>query len=519
MQHKVSLFRMAGFTFILIVLNQSCNKDLPVNLAFESYLYSSVDSTAGSWEPVYLTGTSLVSIPAPDDITSSSYLNELETIKNFNGSLSENEQAAVDYWGNNSLIRWIEIASELAAKYNLPAEPDENGNYGVANSVFPGDYPYFPFAHPPYTCRMYAYLSAAAYDALLTAWHYKYLYNRPAPYKVDPSIEPAYPDNGLPSYPSEDAVIASVAEDVLIFMFPLEESYITGKAEELRNTRLWSGMNVQSDIDAGDSIGHTLSDIFIGRAKTDSMKYALIGDEEYQEIESNADALWGSQWPHWENLEVPQRPIGITPKFGHVVPWWMPNVEDVRPGPPPAIGSAEFNAADAQLKEYVNNLSREQEEIAFFWSDGVGTYTPPGHWNWLANQYIIQYRLSPLRTARVLAYLNTAMEDAGISCWDTKYYYMYPRPTQGDPSINTLFMIPNFPSYPSGHASFSSAASTVLSYFFPVDASTFNEWAKEASDSRKYARIHWSFDCDAGFQIGNQTGNYALDAAKVDGGN
>lgn len=117
----------------------------------------------------------------------------------------------------------------------------------------------------------------------------------------------------------------------------------------------------------------------------------------------------------------------------------------------------------------------------------------------------------------MLAYLNTAMEDAGISCWDTKYYYMFPRPPQLNANINTLFMLPNFPSYTSGHSTFSAAASTVLSYFFPSDASVFENWAKEASDSRIYARIHFRFDCETGLEVGNEIGGYAVAAAMSDG--
>lgn len=75
------------------------------------------------------------------------------------------------------------------------------------------------------------------------------------------------------------------------------------------------------------------------------MKFAQVEEDEYMEMEETAALLWGNSWPCWENLEVPQRPIGITPKFGHVVTWWIPSVEAVRPGPPPAIGSDAFNTA------------------------------------------------------------------------------------------------------------------------------------------------------------------------------
>ncbi len=495
----------------------ACEKELPNYLTFESYQYASIDETGGDWEPVYLTGTGLVEVDIPADTNTAIYKSELSELKSIAETLTDEQAAAVAYWGNNTIIRWFEITEELIAKYNLAPSPDANGEYGVPDPVFPETYPTFPFAHPPYASRAYAYLGASFYDALITAWHYKYMYNRPAPYIVDPSIIPLYPDNGLPSYPSEDAVIATVAEEMLLFLFPLEFSYIKSQAQQLRDTRLWAGMNVKSDIVAGDSIGKTIAEIFIGRAKADSMKFAQVEEDEYILLENNAAALWGNNWPIWENLEVPQRPIGITPEFGNVVPWWIPSVEAVRPGPPPAIGSDAFNIAKNELLNFNDNITREQEQIAYYWGDGFGTYTPAGHWNTIAKNYIIQYRMNPLRTARTYAYLNTAMMDAGISCWDTKYYYMYPRPPQADEKIKTLFGLPNFPSYTSGHSTFSAAAAEVLGYVFPAENDLFNTWAKEASESRIYSRIHFRFDCETGLTVGENIGNYAVTAAQADG--
>ncbi|HNO27473.1 MAG TPA: phosphatase PAP2 family protein [Chitinophagales bacterium] len=493
----------------------ACALDVPGYLDITPYTYSSVDSTGGEWEPVYVHGADLVSIPTPESVTSDAYLTEIEELKSIANNLTSEQSNAIEYWGNNTTIRWIEITEELIAKYNLAPSPDENGEYGVPDQVFPATYPQFPFAHPPYASRAYAYLSAAIYDALIATWEYKYTYDRRAPYMVDETISPAYPKTSIPSYPAEDAVIASVAEDVLEFLFPLETAYISNMAYDCRNSRKWASMNVQSDIDAGDSLGHALADIFIGRAKTDSMKFAQVLQEEYDEMEAAANALWS--WPNWENLEVPQRPIGITPKFGHVVPWWVDDITTVRPGPPPAIGSEAYETARQELLDFSKDLTDEQERIAYFWGDGFGTYTPAGHWNTIAKEPIIDHAYNPLRTARVFAYLNTTMMDAGISCWDTKYYYMYPRPPQADPEIKTLFGLPNFPSYTSGHSTFSAAAATVLSYMFPENEVLYNQYMYEASESRIYSRIHFRFDCEAGLTAGTTIGNLAVDAAKADG--
>ena len=52
---------------------------------------------------------------------------------------------------------------------------------------------------------------------------------------------------------------------------------------------------------------------------------------------------------------------------------------------------------------------------------------------------------SEVRFARNMALLNMTQMDAAIVCWDIKYHYFNPRPTQLDPAIKTLTGIPNFP--------------------------------------------------------------------------
>ena len=237
------------------------------------------------------------------------------------------------------------------------------------------------------------------------------------------------------------------------------------------------------------------------RAKSDSIKNA-------------AKARFG--WV-WENQETPQRMIGLVPLFGKVRLWNVPNVEAVRPGPPPAPGSPEFEKSAKELKQYAANLTTNQRRIANFWNDGLNTYTPPGHWNRFAKEEVVAKKMSPVRAARVFAYLNMAIADAGIACWDAKYYYHYPRPIQTIPGFKTILGTPNFPAYTSGHAAFSGAAAEVMAHFFPANASQFRTWAEEAAMSRIYGGIHYQFDADAGLDQGRKSAAYSVARAKQDG--
>lgn len=508
------LFYLILFGLFTATLFWACEKDYPNSTDIETYDFASLDEAGSRWKPILLDSAGQKGIPAPADITSAAYRAELDALKSASAQISFDQQEAIRYWGSNALIRWNEIACELAAKYNLPASPNADGTYSSANSANPSQYPYFPFAHPPYTSRMLAYWSTAQFDALIATWHFKQKFNRPAPYKTDASITTRLPQNALPSYPSEGAVIAAVSQAILTAMFPLEKDYLAAKAAEHKNSLQWAGVNVASDITAGDSLGRAVAQVFINRSKTDGMKNAQAPKAVSDSLRDAAQAKWG--W-HWENLETPQRPVGITPLFGRVKPWCIPNVQAVRPVPPPAPGSAEFEKAAKELKDIADNLTDEQRKIANFWSDGLGTYTPPGHWNRFAGELMVKYRYNPLRSARTFAYLNMAVMDAGVSCWDAKYYYHYPRPSQAIPGFKTILGIPNFPSYTSGHSTFSAAAATVLGHIFPAEKATCEAWAEEAGLSRVYAGIHFRFDSEVGKTQGKAVGQYAVNRAKLDG--
>ncbi|MBK6901652.1 MAG: phosphatase PAP2 family protein [Saprospirales bacterium] len=503
--------------FILIAAMaffSSCEKDLPTYISFEAYEFASLDENGGTWDPILLDSATQIGIPTPEDVTSPSYLAELADLKAAASGASADELEIVEYWSSNSLIRWNEIARELAAKYNLAPAPNPDGTYSAPDPANPSNYPNFPFAHPPYACRMFAYWGTAQFDALIAAWQYKYQYNRPAAYEVDGSIETHLPENGLPGYPSEGAVIAAVSKSILTAMFPLEKDFIAEKAAEHFNSLHWAGMNVESEIAAGDSLGRAVAAVFLNRAKNDGMKNAQAPRPVSDSLKAAAQAQWGWQW---DNLEDPPRPVGITPLFGRVKPWCIPNVEAVRPVPPPAPGSAEFQKDAEELQEIADNLTPEQRKIANFWADGLGTYTPPGHWNRFAGDLMIKYRENPLRSARTFAYLNMAVMDAGISCWDAKYYYHYPRPSQAIPGFKTILGIPNFPSYTSGHSTFSAAAAAVLSHIYPADQAQSEAWADEAAESRIYAGIHYRFDAEVGNVQGKAVASYTIEVAEKDG--
>ncbi|MBL8797707.1 MAG: phosphatase PAP2 family protein, partial [Planctomycetia bacterium] len=233
----------------------------------------------------------------------------------------------------------------------------------------------------------------------------------------------------------------------------------------------------------------------------------------------------------------------LAPHWPSVTCFCMKSGSQFRPAAPPAVGSAAYWADFREVRDLGGVRSQfrtpEQTEIAKFWADDAGTATPPGHWNQIAQAVARERGLTTPENARLFALLNLALADAGIVSWDCKYHFHYWRPIQGirladpwadadrrgDPNWTPLLNTPPFPSYTSGHSTFSSAAAAVLADFFGTDQvrftsasdglpgtsrsfNSFSAAAREAGRSRIYGGIHWEFDNTAGLATGQALGEY-----------
>lgn len=500
-------------TYAILV---SCNKQLEGRTDnLEALKPAKNDLAAGTWKPILLTTANEVSLPAPIATTSPDYRIQINEIKSWQEKITSEEKAMVKYWSAGAVLRWNEILRELVAKRNLPPYQNPDGTYPFPDANNPLAYPFFPFANPPYAARAYAYVSAAQYDALVAAYHYKVQYNRPAPFTVDAALNVLIPKSDIPSYPSEDAVVAGAAAEMMKLLFPADQEFIQKKLEEHKRARLLTGANVRSDIEAGESLGRAVAQKFIVRARGDRAGAAAGNAALWAQLENDTKAK--GEIP-WISLEIPKRPP-MLPLFGNVKAFLFDSVTTVslRPGPPPSTGSEQMKKELAEVYNYVKNPTREQTRIVHFWADGAGTYTPPGHWNAIAADDFLKMNLSEVRWARNLALLNMSLMDAGIVCWDTKYFYYNPRPSQLDPRIKSTTGIPNFPAYISGHSTFSGAAARILGYLNPANATSYDAMAKEASESRIYGALHYRTDCEVGLVVGRNVGNYAVLRAQGDG--
>ncbi len=233
-----------------------------------------------------------------------------------------------------------------------------------------------------------------------------------------------------------------------------------------------------------------------------------------------------------------------------VTPFAIPSADTFRPPAPPPLTSPDYATSMNQVMILgeANSTARTPEEtyIAYYWVDGPGTESPPGHWDAIAMTVSGDQGLTLEENARLFALLSIAEADTAIATWEAKREYDLWRPmqaiaqadidgnpdTQADPNWTPLLPTPSFPAYTSGHSAFSAAGATVLEGFFGTDEigfdsysnspflsdgerlqhfDSFSEAADQAGMSRIYGGIHYSFDNTAGQQLGADVGSYVLD--------
>lgn len=513
--HATVRARRRGLTLLTTAaLLLSCDKRITESEQLPPLVAASVDASAGTWRMIVLTSATQVAVPAPTPVTSDAYKAEITAIKAAQAAITAEQRARVGYWAGGGVLRWNQVLRGLVAKYNLPPAPRADGSYVFPDANDPFGDPAFPFANPPYAARAYSYIAVAQYEALKAAWAYKYQYNRPAPARVDPTVLPLVPVSNLPSYPSEDAVLAGVTVAMMQALFPAAVEEATRKGAEQREAALLSGKATSSDIAAGLALGRSVATLVLARMTTDGTGAAIGTPAGWAALADSARARGETPWL---SLETPARPP-MLPLFGAVRTWSMTTSELVaaRPARPFATASAEMRSEVEEVKRVTSRLTREQRAIAERWNDGAGTYTPPGHWNDIAAELIRDAQFSEVRAARALALLNMAMHDASVACWEAKYTYFNPRPSQLDPSIRTDIGLPNFPAYPSGHSTFSAAGAVVLGYLFPAESVSLRAMADEAGMSRLYGGIHYRSDIDQGKAHGDRVAAFTLRFARSD---
>jgi hypothetical protein len=205
----------------------------------------------------------------------------------------------------------------------------------------------------------------------------------------------------------------------------------------------------------------------------------------------------------------------VEPLAGAWQAWVLERPDQIPIPPPVRYDSEQYWAEVKEVIDIARSLDQRRKETAERWNLDLGTVTPAGVWNLEARELVLESRPPPDRMAEVFATLNAAMHDAFIACWHAKFTYWTQRPVTAirsrlDAAFLPHLLTPAFPSYPSGHATVSGAASEVLSYFFPQKAAELRAQAEEAAMSRLYGGIHFRSDNEQDLTLGRKIGGRVI---------
>jgi PAP2 superfamily len=229
-----------------------------------------------------------------------------------------------------------------------------------------------------------------------------------------------------------------------------------------------------------------------------------------------------------------------------MTPWVLKRPSQFRIAPPNALTSAQYAADYNEIKVMGvfsgSGRSTDQSELALFWAGNT-----PLYWNRIASQIAASHSLTLSENAHLFALLNISMAEALMTCWDSKYRYVFWRPVTAipagamdgnpatDPDSSWVPWLnyfptgtPAHPEYPSGHSTVSGDAATILTNTFGDETpftvtsdvrtgtrsfSSFSGAVAEIADARVFGGIHFRVSCIRGNALGQTVANYVMSHA------
>jgi hypothetical protein len=370
--------------------------------------------------------------------------------------------------------------------------------------------------------------------------------------------------------PSLRVTIAQAAHDTLVALFPAQTATFDGElAKDLAQVR---DRRARTE---GVRLGRRAAGAILSLRANDGSHHA--------EPVMGVDYVPGDEPGVWRQDPISQIPLALGAHWSEVAPFVMESAEQFRTPPPPDMTSEEYTAAYNEVTALGGDgvatptlRTPDQTHIGIYWAyDGTPSLcAPPRLYNQIAVVIARQKRSGLLQTARLLALVNTAMSDAGVAIWESKFHYAFWRPvtgvresdpgtgptglgdgnddTLGDPTFSPLGapasnlvadnFTPPFPAYPSGHAGFGGALFQTLRRFYGTDAIPFtfvsdefngvtldnegnprpllprsftslSQAEEENGQSRIYLGIHWAFDKTEGIAQGRDVADWVFEHA------
>jgi hypothetical protein len=281
-----------------------------------------------------------------------------------------------------------------------------------------------------------------------------------------------------------------------------------------------------------------------GPAKTEGIKLGIAVAEAVQADRANDGTNAPDTYrPHTTpGAYVPTTPP-VWEQYARATPWVLTSADQFRPGPPPALSSAEWAHAYNEVKSLGGTKSTartpEQTEAVTFWENV--NFGPS--WEAAARELSVKQGLPLAQSARLFALLNMSLANAYIVNWDAKYTYHFWRPvtairngdqdgndaTERDAGWSSFNPTPMHPEYPSQATINATIAAAVLeSVFGPVQAIPFTAtdvrdpkrtrqfaslaaMAEEQKNVRVWGGVHYRFAIRTGEDMGRKVAAYMIE--------
>jgi hypothetical protein len=234
--------------------------------------------------------------------------------------------------------------------------------------------------------------------------------------------------------------------------------------------------------------------------------------------------------------------ITVGSRYPNVTPFAMTSPSQFRPKPPVSLKSAQWAKDLNEIKELGEKNSSKrtprQTEDARFWLLTGPLATHP-----LERQIAIAKKMDVVDSARFLALVSAAEEDAIIAVMDAKYKYEFWRPitairnadidgnpaTQRDSGWQPIEVTPLHPEYPCAHCIVSSSIAAVIKSVLGTEDipevaitspfaqgvthrfSNLSAYSDEVAAARIYAGFHYRFSAVVGKEMGQKIGTYVAD--------
>jgi hypothetical protein len=309
----------------------------------------------------------------------------------------EARASGAHHLGGAELVRrWNGIAIDASGLDHTPVAPGENRVFG--EQLGPGR-----------SSRAMAIVHIAMFDAINAI---------SGKYRTYTGIHPE-------PAASMEAAIVQAAHDTLAALFPSQAS----KFDSLLADDLSSMPPGQGNTKAkGIALGHTAADAILGlRANNGS---------QIPEPHVGTGFITSLLPGFWRQDPISLLGLALGAFWGDVQPFVLASSSQFRSPVPPALTSPEYTSAYNDVKGIggdgiVTPTTRtpEQTVIGIFWAyDGTPSLcAPPRLYNQIAVHIadVMGTSSDVEQFSRLLALINTAMADAGIAIWESKYFYQY----------------------------------------------------------------------------------------------